>query len=72
VIRHPGYLGTFLMEIGAGFAVANWIALLAAVAIGITSRAYRIDVEERMLEANFGEQYKAYSDKTWKLVPLVY
>ncbi|MGL6339252.1 MAG: isoprenylcysteine carboxylmethyltransferase family protein, partial [Waterburya sp.] len=26
-IRHPGYLGTFLIEIGAGLAIANWIAL---------------------------------------------
>jgi protein-S-isoprenylcysteine O-methyltransferase Ste14 len=72
VIRHPGYLGTFLMEIGAGLAVANWVVLLVAVVIGMTSRAYRIDIEEKMLEANFGKQYKAYSDKTWKLVPLLY
>jgi protein-S-isoprenylcysteine O-methyltransferase Ste14 len=72
VIRHPGYLGTFLMEIGAGLAVMNWVVLLAAVVIGITSRAYRISVEEEMLAASFGKQYKAYSDKTWKLIPLLY
>ncbi|MBD2532536.1 hypothetical protein H6G97_24310 [Nostoc flagelliforme FACHB-838] len=24
IIRHPGYLGTFLMEIGAGLTIANW------------------------------------------------
>jgi protein-S-isoprenylcysteine O-methyltransferase Ste14 len=72
VIRHPGYLGTLLMEIGAGLAVMNWVVLLAAAAIGITSRAYRISVEEEMLAASFGKQYKAYSDKTWKLIPLLY
>jgi protein-S-isoprenylcysteine O-methyltransferase Ste14 len=72
VIRHPGYLGTLLMEIGAGLAVMNWVVLLAAVVIGITSRAYRIGVEEKMLEASFGGEYKMYSDKTWKLVPLLY
>jgi protein-S-isoprenylcysteine O-methyltransferase Ste14 len=72
VVRHPGYLGTFLMEIGAGLAVMNWVVLLAAVVIGITSRTYRISVEEKMLAASFGKQYKAYSEKTWKLIPLLY
>lgn len=72
VIRHPGYLGTCLMEIGAGLAVMNWIVLLVAVVIGITSRTYRIGAEEKMLAARFGEQYKIYSDKTWKLVPFLY
>lgn len=72
VIRHPGYFGTLLMEIGAGLAVMNWVVLLVAVVIGITSRAYRIGVEEKMLEANFGEEYKVYADNTWKLVPFLY
>ncbi|MDX2273112.1 MAG: isoprenylcysteine carboxylmethyltransferase family protein [Cyanobacteriota bacterium] len=72
IIRHPGYLGTLLMEIGAGLAVTNWIVLLATVVIGITSRAYRIGVEEKMLEASFGGEYKMYLDKTWKLVPFLY
>lgn len=72
VIRHPGYLGTLSMEIGAGLAVTNWVVLLAAVLIGITSRTYRIGAEEKMLEARFGEEYKVYSNKTWKLVPFLY
>ena len=31
IIRHPGYLGTFLMEIGAALALANWLVLLIVV-----------------------------------------
>lgn len=72
VIRHPGYLGTLLMEIGAGLAVTNWIVLLAVSVVGISSRAYRIFVEEKMLEESFGEEYKIYSDYTWKLLPFLY
>jgi protein-S-isoprenylcysteine O-methyltransferase Ste14 len=72
VIRHPGYLGTLLMEIGAGLAVTNWVVLLALLVIGVTSPAHRIGVEEKMLEANFGEKYKVYSDHTWKLIPFLY
>lgn len=72
VIRHPGYLGTLLMEVGAGLAVTNWIVLLAVSVIGILSRVYRIVVEEKMLAESFGEEYKIYSDNTWKLVPFLY
>ncbi|MBW4615102.1 MAG: isoprenylcysteine carboxylmethyltransferase family protein [Desmonostoc vinosum HA7617-LM4] len=72
VVRHPGYLGTFLMDIGAGLAVTNWIILLVIAVTGIVSRAYRIRKEEQMLETAFGEQYKTYSDKTWGFVPLIY
>jgi protein-S-isoprenylcysteine O-methyltransferase Ste14 len=72
LIRHPGYLGTFLMEIGAGLAVKNWLVLLVILIIGIMSRIYRISAEEKMLEERFGQQYKIYSEKTWKLFPFLY
>ncbi|GAB4380697.1 MAG: hypothetical protein Kow00121_37450 [Elainellaceae cyanobacterium] len=71
-IRHPGYLGTFLMEIGAGLAIANWIVLAIVVITGIVSRVYRIQVEEEMLNAAFEERYKVYSKTTWRLVPFIY
>jgi protein-S-isoprenylcysteine O-methyltransferase Ste14 len=72
IIRHPGYFGTLLMELGSGLDVTNWVVLLAVLVLGIISRTYRIGTEEKMLEARFGEQYKVYSDKTWKLVPFLY
>jgi protein-S-isoprenylcysteine O-methyltransferase Ste14 len=72
IIRHPGYLGTFLMEMGAGLAIMNWILLLVIVMIGMMSRAYRISAEETMLEAHFAEAYKLYSERTWKLIPFLY
>lgn len=30
------------------------------------------NAEKKMLEARFGEQYKIYLDKTWRLVAFVY
>lgn len=72
IIRHPGYLGTFLMEIGASFAVNNWIVLLIITTAGVLSRTYRIHVEEQMLLATFEEQYKVYAEKTWRMIPFIY
>jgi protein-S-isoprenylcysteine O-methyltransferase Ste14 len=72
VIRHPGYLGTMLMEVGAGLAVTNWIVLMVVSVIACSSRAFRIGAEEKMLKERFGQEYQTYVDKTFKLVPFVY
>jgi protein-S-isoprenylcysteine O-methyltransferase Ste14 len=72
IIRHPGYLGTFVMEIGAGLAIANWVILIVIAVMGVLSRIYRIQVEEEMLKTVFEEQYTVYSQKTWKLIPFMY
>lgn len=72
IIRHPGYLGVFMIGIGASLAVGNWYVLLAIVIIGIISFVYRINAEEKMLKSRFGEEYKIYRKKTWKLIPLIY
>lgn len=71
-IRHPGYLGLLVMEIGAGLAVKNWIAFLFISMTGFVSRLYRVRVEERMLEDRFGEQYSLYAKKTWRFLPFLY
>jgi protein-S-isoprenylcysteine O-methyltransferase Ste14 len=72
IIRHPGYLGTFLLDMGASLAVNNWIVLLIIVITGMLSRIYRIQAEEKMLFISFEEQYKVYQAKTWRLIPFIY
>ncbi len=72
LIRHPGYLGTSLIGIGTALAVTNWVVVLAFIVIELASKAYRIKAEEKMLSAKFGEQYKDYSSKTWKLIPYIF
>ena len=61
-----------LAWLGAGVATANWavgsvIALVMVVAYG-----YRIAAEEAMLLSAFGDRYKEYMARTWKLIPYVY
>ncbi|MGD1899694.1 MAG: methyltransferase family protein [Phormidesmis sp.] len=72
VVRHPGYLGTFLLSIGAGLALMNWLVLVVSVAIEMTAKAYRIRVEEQMLTTTFGDEFDEYVSKTWKLLPYLY
>src|SRR5262249_22190025 len=72
LLRHPGYAGLLLAWVGAGLATANWavasgIALLMLVAYG-----YRIAAEEAMMLSAFGDRYREYRARTWRLIPFVY
>ncbi len=72
LVRHPGYLGTLVLWLGAALASAN--VLVAAFIAIVMGRAYRqrIRGEEALLSATFGEEYVAYSGRTWRLIPWVY
>jgi protein-S-isoprenylcysteine O-methyltransferase Ste14 len=72
LIRNPGYLGDIFLFVGAGLAASNWIVVVVITIVLLTSYIYRIRVEENMLQTKFGEEYRAYQARTWKLIPLVY
>jgi protein-S-isoprenylcysteine O-methyltransferase Ste14 len=69
LIRHPGYSGSLLVWIGAGAAAVNWLVLLAVTLTCCASYLYRINSEEGMLIARFGQEYRAY---TRRLIPFIY
>lgn len=71
-IRHPGYLGTILLYIGAGISVYNIISLLIIIVFVLTGYIYRIKIEEEMLVDIFGDKYKVYANKTKRLLPFIY
>ncbi len=71
-IRHPGYLGSLLLWIGAGLATGNWIAAVAITLITCAAYRYRIQTEEVMLRSSFGQSYADYTRHTWKLIPFLY
>ncbi len=70
-IRHPLYLGEILRNLG--FAVifssvyGTLIVLLASIFL-----LFRIELEEKMLIAVFGEEYKEYKRKTKRLIPYLF
>jgi protein-S-isoprenylcysteine O-methyltransferase len=72
LVRHPGYGGVLLLWAGAGLASQN--GAVAALILGLMSVAYacRINSEESMLLAGFGDEYRSYMQSTWRLVPWVF
>lgn len=72
IIRHPGYLGTILCWGAAGLAMENYIVFIIGVVILTLAYSYRIHSEEKMLILRFGDRYKVYQKRTWRLVPGVW
>jgi protein-S-isoprenylcysteine O-methyltransferase Ste14 len=71
VIRHPSYLGLFVLALGWGCAFRAGVGVAIAVLMLIVLLA-RIEAEERLLSETFGAQYDAYRKRTWRLIPRVY
>ena len=71
-IRHPSYSGVLLAFIGLGLSFANWLALLVLLVPITAAFLHRIKVEEQALSDALGPQYRAYLQRTKRLVPGVY
>jgi protein-S-isoprenylcysteine O-methyltransferase Ste14 len=71
VIRHPSYVGAILLVMG-WMLVFRSMLILILVPVLIWIVLVRIQAEERLLAAQFGQAYADYRKRTWKLLPFVY
>ena len=71
-IRHPAYLGLLLIVSGLAMVMNTLPSVLIVIIPIFIAIIYRIEVEEKALLNEFGEQYKEYSKKTCKIIPGVY
>jgi protein-S-isoprenylcysteine O-methyltransferase len=71
LVRHPGYIGSILVWAGSRLAV-NWLVATVTALVLAAVYAYRISAEEQMLVDHFGDAYRAYKTRTWRLVPFVW
>lgn len=71
-LRHPMYSAFWLMALAQALLLPNWVAGPAGlVGFGLLF-ALRIGPEERMMEDAFGEEYRAYRSRTWRVIPYIY
>jgi protein-S-isoprenylcysteine O-methyltransferase Ste14 len=63
-IRNPIYLFGGLAFLGE-FLAMGWYLGIAILVIINLGQYFRIRREEQVLEAAFGDEYRAYKDKTW-------
>jgi len=68
-VRHPLYTAMFGVGIAFALVTANWFFALLAVAM-IAGLVVRVPREEQMMIEEFGEEYKAYMQRTRRFFPL--
>jgi protein-S-isoprenylcysteine O-methyltransferase Ste14 len=69
--RHPSYLGLLLTALGWALCFRSGVGLVlwALLLVPLLSR---MDAEERLLETQFGDEYRAYRGRTSRLIPGIY
>jgi protein-S-isoprenylcysteine O-methyltransferase Ste14 len=71
-LRHPMYSAFWLWAISQALLLPNWIAGLSGI-IGFGTLFFaRVGHEERMMLETFGDDYRAYMARTYRLIPGIY
>jgi protein-S-isoprenylcysteine O-methyltransferase Ste14 len=60
LVRHPIYLGLFLLLVAAGLTETTPLVLALAVVLFLIGFAVRIRADERLLRTAFGSEWEAY------------
>jgi protein-S-isoprenylcysteine O-methyltransferase Ste14 len=68
-IRHPIYLGMLLFLLGIAIAFGHWLQLIVAVPIFLAGTMIRTRLEDALLEAQFGDEFRRYAQSTPALIP---
>jgi protein-S-isoprenylcysteine O-methyltransferase len=69
IVRHPSYLGAFIMYVATCAFLHAWYSLVVAVLILPFAFLRRIRYEEELLKDELGADYETYSQKVKKIVP---
>ena len=70
-MRHPRYLGIILFTAGISLTFRSWLALMFVAALTLVLLG-RMHVEEALLHREFGKDWEAYCQRSWRLIPFVY
>ena len=71
IVRHPIYTSMLALLLGTGVLIAPWYLLLAGVVVFLAGTAIRIRVEDALLEARFGDEFRQYRGSVKGFIPFV-
>ncbi|HSL31636.1 MAG TPA: isoprenylcysteine carboxylmethyltransferase family protein [Anaerolineales bacterium] len=70
-IRHPIYTAFLLILSSLLLVSSNWLIGLAWISMAVIEIASRIGFEEQLMLENFGDRYRAYMERTGRLLPRI-
>jgi protein-S-isoprenylcysteine O-methyltransferase Ste14 len=68
-VRHPMYTAFWLWALAQALLLPNWVAGLSGLIAFGTLYVLRVGEEERLMTEAFGPAYRAYMDRTGRLIP---
>ena len=68
-VRHPIYLGMLLFLLGLAVALGHWLQLILAAPLFLVGTVIRTRLEDRLLDAQFGQEFRDYAQSTPALIP---
>ena len=71
LVRHPSYTGALMIITGVGLALRSWVAVLVILVLVGSAFRYRIRMEEGVLAAALGDEYREYRKTTKYLIPYI-
>jgi len=69
IVRHPSYLGAFIMYVSTIVFLHAWFSVIVAVLVLPFAFLRRIHYEEGLLREELGEKYEAYCLKVKRFLP---
>jgi protein-S-isoprenylcysteine O-methyltransferase Ste14 len=70
-LRHPRYLGIIIFNIGISLVFHSWLALILVAGVTLVL-IWRIHDEEMLMHQEFGADWEAYCQRSWRLIPYLY
>jgi len=71
LVRHPIYLSMLCLLLGTGFMITPWATLTISLVAFVIGTEIRIRIEERLLAANFGEEFHRYRHSVFAYIPFI-
>jgi protein-S-isoprenylcysteine O-methyltransferase Ste14 len=71
-VRHPMYSAFWLLALAQALLIPNWIAGLSGIVGWGILFFLRIGREEELMVATFGDEYRAYMQRTARVLPWLY
>ena len=71
-VRHPLYLGLFLLTISVPLYVGNIVMFIIAIFLMFFAISIRIKEEEAFMEDELGDRYKVWKEERYKFIPFIY
>lgn len=71
-VRHPMYSAFWLWAIAQALLLPNWVAGVAGLVGFGTLFFLRVPREETLMLETFGDEYRRYMTRTWRVLPGVY